>query len=161
MRDGFLGYRTSFMLDVVVCALVLLVPLLVYSIYQVKICRNYSRHKQLQILLGALLLVAVGLFEFDMRWQGGIRTILAKRDTPLTAAQDVFFYRLLIVHLFFAVSTVLLWSTTIVLALRKIPKPPCPCPHSPIHKLLGWLSAVDITLTSVTGLMVYYYGFVV
>ncbi len=161
MRDGFLGYRTSFMLDVVVCALVLVVPLLVYSIYQVKLRRNYSRHKQLQILLGALLLFAVGLFEFDMRWQGGIRTILPKRETPLTAAQDVFFYRLLIVHLFFAVSTVLLWSTTIILALRRIPKPPCPCPHSPTHKLLGWLSAVDITLTSVTGLLVYYYGFVV
>ena len=161
MRDGFLGYRTSFMLDVVVCALVLVVPLLVFSLYQVKFQRNFALHKRLQILLGALLLVAVGLFEIDMRWQGGIRGILAKRATPLSPAQDQFFYWLLIVHLVFAVSTVFLWVTTTVLALRKMPKPPAPCAHSATHKWLGWLSAADISATSVTGLMVYYYGFVV
>lgn len=161
MRDGFLGYRTSFMLDVVVCALVLVVPLLVFSLYQVKVRRRYALHKQLQILLGALLLVAVGLFEVDMRWQGGVRGILAKREVPLTPAQDAFFYRVLVVHLFFAVSTVLLWSATLILALRRMPKPPAPCPHSVLHKRLGWLSAIDITATSVTGLLVYYYGFVV
>ena len=32
MNHGFLGYRTSFMLDFVVVALVLIVPVLVYSL---------------------------------------------------------------------------------------------------------------------------------
>jgi hypothetical protein len=72
-----------------------------------------------------------------------------------------FFKRLLLVHLAFAISTVFLWGTTLVLALKRIPSPPAPCAHSGLHKILGWLSAVDITLTSVTGLMVYYYGFMV
>ena len=149
------------MLDVVACALVVVVPLLIYSIYQVKFRRNYTRHRNLQILLGALLLVAVGLFEVDMRWQGGIRAILAKRIAPLSAEQDLFFYQLLKVHLVFAISTVILWATTLTLALRRMPRPPGPSPHSPLHKLLGWASALDITGTSVTGLLVYYYGFVV
>ena len=149
------------MLDIVACALVLVVPLLVFSIYQVKVHRRYTLHKRLQILLGALLLVAVGLFEIDMRWQGGVRGILAKRTVPLTPDQNDFFYRVLVVHLFFAVSTVFLWSATLILALRRMPKPPAPCPHSALHKRLGWLSALDITATSVTGLLVYYYGFVV
>jgi hypothetical protein len=42
-----------------------------------------------------------------------------------------------------------------------MPRPPAPCEHGRLHKRLGWLSAADITLTSVTGLLVYYYGFVV
>jgi len=161
MSDGFLGYKASLMLDVVVCALIVVVPILLFSLYTVKIRRNYALHKALQILLGVLLLVVVGLFEFDMRWQGGISGILAKRVRPLTAEERAAFNTLLYVHLTFAVSTVFLWGTTLTLALKRMPQPPGPCPHSRLHKVLGWLSATDITLTSVTGLMVYYYGFVV
>jgi putative membrane protein len=160
MADGFLGYKASLMLDVVVCALIVVVPTLLYSLAAVKFQRNYRLHKTLQIVLGVVLLAAVGLFEIDMRIQGGIETILAKRERPLSTPEKAAFYQLLYVHLFFAVTTVGLWGTTLVLALRRIPCPPGPCEHSALHKRLGWLSAVDITLTSVTGLLVYYLGFV-
>ncbi len=161
MADGFLGYKASLMLDVVVCALIVVVPTLVYSLYAIKVRRNFQLHKALQITLGVVLLTAVGLFEIDMRLQGGIETILAKRSRPLSAAENASFYKLLYVHLFFAVSTVFLWGLTLALALRRIPNPPAPCEHSRWHKRLGWISALDITLTSATGLLVYYYGFVV
>jgi len=158
MTDGFLGYRASLMLDVVVCALIVVVPTLLFSLYTVKIRRNYALHRLLQIALGALLLVAVTLFEIDMRLHGGIDGILAKRSPPLSLAERAFFDRLLYIHLFFAVSTVVLWAVTLILALRRIPSPPRPCEHSRLHKRLGWLSAADITATAVTGLLVYYYG---
>lgn len=161
MHNGFLGYPASLMLDVVVCALLVVVPTLLFSLYAVKVRRNYTLHKRLQVTLGAVLLVAVGLFEVDMQFQGGIAGILAKRARPLSGEERAFFDSLLKVHLCFAVSTVVFWGLTLGLALRRIPRPPAPCPHSPVHKVLGWLSAVDITLTSVTGLMVYYYGFMV
>ncbi|MGE5194806.1 MAG: DUF420 domain-containing protein [Deltaproteobacteria bacterium] len=161
MSDGFLGYKASLMLDVVVCALAIVVPTLLFSLYAVKIRRNYRLHKALQITLGVVLLVAVGLFEVDMRLHGGIDGILAKRSRPLTPDERTSFNTLLAVHLFFAVSTVFLWATTLVLAIKRMPRPPAPCEHSRLHKRLGWLSAADITLTSVTGLLVYYYGFVV
>jgi hypothetical protein len=160
MNDGFLGYRASLMLDLVVCALAIVIPTLLASLYAVKIRRNYTLHKRLQITLGVVLLMTVGLFEFDMRLHGGIVGILAKRSRPLSPAELASFYRLLYVHLFFAISTVFLWGTTLSLALRRMPAPPGPCSHSSLHKLLGWLSVVDITSTSVTGLLVYYFGFV-
>ena len=143
------------------CALVVVVPTQLFSLFAVKVLRNYTLHKRLQITLGVKLLIAVGLFEVDMRWQGGFEQILAKRSRPLNVAELAFFKRLLLVHLAFAISTVFLWGTTLTLALKRIPNPPVPCAHSGLHKVLGWLSAVDITLTSVTGLMVYYYGFMV
>lgn len=161
MADGFLGYRASFMLDVVVCALLIVVPILAYSLFVVKFQQNYGLHRRLQLLLGGLLLVAVGLFELDMRLHNGINTILAKRSVPLTDEQMLFFKRLLIVHLIFAISTVGLWTATLWLALKRMPYPPVPCAHSALHKKLGWLAAADITLTAVTGLMVYYFGFMV
>ena len=161
MTDGFLGFKASFMLDVVVCALIVVVPTLMCSLYAVKVRRNYALHKALQIALGGVLLVAIGLFEVDLRMQGGIAGILAKRWRPLSPNERESFNALLFVHLFFAISTVFLWAVTLILALRRMPVLPAPCDHSRLHKLLGWLSAADITLTSVTGLLVYYYGFVV
>ena len=161
MRDGFLGYPASLMLDVVACALVVVVPTLAFSLFTVKIRRNYTLHKRLQVVLGAVLLVVVGLFELDMQLQGGIAGILAKRARPLSSDERAFFDGLLKVHLCFAISTVVLWGVTLGLALKRMPTPPGPCDHSGTHKVLGWLSAADITLTAVTGLMVYYFGFMV
>ncbi len=161
MNDGFLGYRTSFMLDFVVIALVLIVPVLIYSLIAVKVRHQYGLHRTLQLLLGVILLVAVGLFEIDLQWvQGGWMNVVAKREVKLTVDQLAFIQRVLRIHLVFAVSTPLLWAATIGLALRHMPSPPQPSPHSNLHKTLGWLSTLDIVLTSVTGLVFYYFAFV-
>jgi len=159
---GFLGYDASFMLDFVVCALVLLVPLLVYSIYVVRVQRKYEFHKKLQILLGLILLVAVAAFEVDMRLHGGWKQIVNKLpEAPrLDAEQLGRAATVLAIHLVFAISTPILWIITTVLALRRFPDPTVPGPHSRLHKILGWTSAVDLTLTSVTGLIFYYVTFV-
>jgi len=162
MSHGFLGNDASFMLDVVVCALVLLVPLLVYSIAVVKLQRKHQLHKRLQILLAVILLVAVAAFEIDMRVHGGWKNIVNKNpaEPRRSEAELARSERLLYTHLVFAISPPALWIATIGLALRRFPDPPTPGPHSELHKTLGWASAVDLTLTSVTGLWFYYVTFV-
>jgi len=161
MSDGFLGYRTSLMLDVVVCALVLVVPAILWSLYEVKVRRNYRLHKGIQLTLAGVLLAAVGAFEIDMQLvQGGWENVVAKRAEPLGAEQLQGVRQVLWVHLVFAVSSPLLWAVTIVLALRRMPNPPAPCAHSPLHRRLGWASTLDLVLTSVTGLWFYYVAFV-
>lgn len=160
-QNGFLGNKASFMLDFVVVALVLIVPILLFSLYSVKVQRRYALHRNLQLLLGFVLLIAVGAFEFDLHFiQGGWEKVVAKHEPPLTPEQLGTVRTLLRVHLIFAISTPFLWVTTIALALRRFPNPPTPGPHSRLHKLLGWLSTVDITLTSVTGLVFYWFAFV-
>lgn len=161
LRDGFLGYQASLMLDVVVVSLLLVVPILLYSLFAVKVQHRYQLHKRLQLLLGIVLLVAVAAFEIDLHFvQGGWRQVIAKQTPELTAAQVDQVQTVLRIHLVFAISTPLLWIATIALALRHFPNPAQPAPHSRTHKLLGWLSAIDITLTSVTGLWFYYTAFV-
>jgi putative membrane protein len=161
MKDGFLGFQTSFMLDFVVVALVLIVPIILYSLYVVKVQRRYALHRNLQLLLGLILLVAVSAFEVDLQLiHGGWKNVMAKQSRPLTSDQLALIQSVLRVHLIFAVSTPLLWATTILLALRRMPNPPQPCGHSRLHKTLGWLSTIDIVLTSVTGLAFYYVAFV-
>ena len=161
MADGFLGFRTSFMLDFVVCALAAVVPALVYSIYLVKFKGKYVAHRNLQLGLAVVLLIAVGGFEVDMQMiQGGWQNVVAKRESLLSVEQLQSVKYVLWIHLVFAVSSPILWAVTIVLALRRMPKPLAPGDHSPLHKKLGWASVIDLTLTSVTGLWFYYVAFV-
>lgn len=163
LKDGFLGYRTSFMLDFVVCALVIIVPLLVYSLWLVKVRKAFAKHKWLQLVLGLILLVAVGAFEIDLQivhggWENIVRKSIPDEAALATRVAAVRPY--LWTHLFFAVTTPFLWFTTLALAFRRFSNPPTPGQHSRLHKTLGWLSTIDITLTAVTGLVFYYVAFV-
>jgi len=163
LSNGFLGYQTTFMLDFVVCALVLIVPLLLWSLWLVKFRRRFLAHKRLQIALGTILLVAVTAFEVDVQMvHGGWENIVARQQlTPELLTVKINGVRpWLRVHLLFAVTTPFLWIVTITLALLRFKNPPAPGLHSRLHKILGWASTIDITLTSVTGLWFYYIAFV-
>ncbi len=162
LTDGFLGYRTSFMLDFVVCALVLIVPLLLFSIALARRGR-YRAHRLLQTILCIVLLLAVAAFEVDLQIvHGGWENVVARSfENPDLLAKKIDQVRpWLRLHLIFAVTTPLLWIVTVLMAWRRFPSPPEPSEHSRLHVRLGWLSTVDVALTAVTGLIFYYVAFV-
>jgi len=162
-RHGFLGHDASFMLDFVVTALIVLVPIQLYSLYLVKFRRNFLWHRNLQVALGLTLLVAVTAFEVDMQLiHGGWMNVVNKDpDVPrLTSEKIAHVQQVLRIHLLFAITTPLLWGITLFLALRNYRAPKFVGPHSRWHKPLGWLSVVDLVGTSVTGLWFYYVAFV-
>src|SRR5438874_12274249 len=69
--SGFVpGARGSLMLDVVFVAMFVVVPRLAVSLYLVKWRREYAWHKRLQLAMASVLLVAVLLFEIDIRVNG-------------------------------------------------------------------------------------------
>ena len=110
MKNGFLGNPTSFMLDFVVCALAVLVPLLLYSLFVVKKQKKYTLHRNLQVVLGVVLLIAVSAFEVDMQWvQGGWENVMGKQLDTLgeegLASKIAAVRKVLHIHLLFAVST--------------------------------------------------------
>lgn len=163
MSSGFLGYDSSFMLDFVVVALVLIVPLLAISLFQVKVRKDYAGHKRMQLGLASLLLIAVVLFEVDVQWShGGWENIINKPGQPerMSDLELSNVRQVLWIHLVFAVSTPVVWGVTLYYALRRFASPPVPGPHSRMHQRLGWLSVADLVLTAVTGLWFYYVAFV-
>ena len=153
MFPGFLS-RATLMFDVVSLAMFLVLPVLTWSIYEAKYRHNYALHKRLQVGLGLVLLVAVLLFEVD------IRTHDWKPLTEASPYHDTTLWPMLWVHLFFSISTTLLWIVTIVLALRKFPNPPTPGPHSRIHVPLARTAALFMFCTALTGWTFYWMAFV-
>jgi hypothetical protein len=154
--DGFLGTRASLMLDVLVLGMLVVVAVLCWSIYQVKFRRRYSLHKWTQLVLGALLLVVVVLFEIDIRLHGWEMRASGVKGGRAPAAVWYALY----VHLVFAVSSTILWPVTIFLALRNFPDPPHPGVHSRIHVPLARVAAADMIITAFTGWVFYWLAFV-
>ncbi len=176
--DGVLGTRASIMLDVVFLAMFAILPVLGWSIWQVRVERRFVLHRRAQLALGAILLVAVTLFEIDMRFVSGWR----ERAQPSPYYEAVYdadpvsqavccdllgmervpgwVFRSLAIHLLFAISTTLLWVVVIARALRKFSSPPTPGVHSASHRLLGWIATWDMVLTAITGWIFYWLAFV-
>lgn len=162
MIDGFLGTRASFMLDFVFLAMFLVVPLLGVSVWLVKFRQKYLLHKRMQVLLAVVLLLAVVAFEADIRvsqMQGEPWTSRAFNPAVATAPGPLV-YPVLYVHLFFAVTTSLLWIYVTVQALRKFERDPRPNAYSPTHLFWAKLAAIDMLCTAITGCTFYYLAFI-
>lgn len=156
--DGFLGSRGSIMLDVVVLGMAVVLPAMGGSILLAK-RGNYLLHRNLQLTLGVLLLVVVGAFELDMRLNGWRHRA---EESPYYATEDSMGLvdPILYVHLFFSITTVVLWIVVITRALRNFDNPPVPSAHSAWHLRWARLAAYDMILTAVTGWIFYYVAFV-
>jgi hypothetical protein len=154
--DGFLGTRASLMLDILVLGMLVVVIVLCWSVYQVKVRRRFTLHKWTQVTLGAIVLVVVVLFEVDIRmhgWEMRASGIQGGHAAPIV-------WYALYVHLVFAISAVILWPVTIFLALRNFPNPPHPGAHSRVHLPLARTAAVDMVMTAITGWIFYWLAFV-
>jgi uncharacterized membrane protein YozB (DUF420 family) len=154
--DGFLGTRAPLVLDLLFLVMFVVVIVLAWSVYQVKYHRRFQLHKGVQIVLGAVLLIAVVIFELDIRahgWQERAAGEIGGEASSVVKSA-------LIIHLTFAVTTVILWPIVIVRALRNFPKPPGPSLHSRWHISWARMAAIDMVLTSVTGWIFYWLAFV-
>lgn len=142
------------MFDLVAIAMLVIVPTLAYSIYVVRCKKNYRLHKKIQIALGIVLLVAVSLFELDIRLHGW------RQFAEVSIFYDSWVFPSLYVHLVFAISTPLLWIYTTVAALKRFDNPPVPNGYSPRHRRIAKLAAIDMFCTAITGWVFYFLAFV-
>jgi membrane-associated HD superfamily phosphohydrolase len=159
-HHGFLPTRGSFMLDFVFVAMIAIIPVMIWSIvYLARRRHNYQLHKRVQITLALVLLVAVVLFEIDIRFL---------TDWEAWAAASPYFepdvwctvWYALVVHLCFAVPTPFLWAFVIVQALKRFPRPVAPSDYSPQHIFRARLAAFGMLMTAVTGWVFYWLAFV-
>ena len=175
--DGFLGTRASLMLDVVFLAMFAVLVALAVSVYLVRYRRSFLWHKRIQLALGVILLITVTLFEADMRINGWIDRAAPSRYYPPMQQPGRFLstiylkvlgrpevpglvFTSLAIHLFFAVTTSMLWIWVIVQAVRRFPTPPVPGAYSGPHKAWARVAAIDMGLTALTGWIFYVLAFV-
>ncbi len=154
MPDGFLpGSRASFILDFIVVAMAVILPLMIYSLLLVRRHKNYTGHRNMQIILGVVLGVAILAFELDMRIRGW------RHLAEASPYYDSWVFPSLYFHLCFAIPTLILWSYTIFQAVRhQIIASSHPTRFR--HKTFGRLSAYSMIATTLTGWIFYCLAFV-
>ena len=152
--QGFLGTRADFLMDVVILALIAVVPIVLYN-WRLAREGRYDRHKFLQVGLALLLGIVVGLFEYNLRLQGGIFAATRASSFAGTVTLDFWIY----FHTFFAITTIFIWLGLILLSLRRFPNPPRPGYFSGTHKRWGRIGMIWMLTTGVTAIPVYIYGF--
>ncbi len=153
--EGFIpGSRGSFFLDFLASALLALVIVQSFSVILVKHFKQYSTHKYLQIVLSAIVLVLIILFEVEVRFVGWKQRAV---DSPY---YDSWLIPVLIVHICFAVGFLLSWSLTMRAALRKFSTPPKPGIQSKAHRRQARVSIASMLGTVLTGWWFYYLAFI-
>lgn len=152
--QGFLGTRADFLMDVVILALIAVVPIVLYN-WRLAREGRYDRHKFFQVGLALLLGIVVGLFEYNLRLQGGIFAATRASSFAGTVTLDFWIY----FHTFFAITTIFIWLGLILLSLRRFPNPPRPGDFSGTHKRWGRIGMIWMLTTGVTAIPVYIYGF--
>ena len=152
--EGFIpASRAGFMLDVVVVAMFAVLPLMAWSIYLVRYRKNYKLHRKVNLSIAGTLLVAVVLFEIDIRLHGW------RHLAESSALYETWVDPILYVHLIFAISTVLLWVMTVVSAMREFSANPRPTPGKHFHRRFARLAALGMCGTAVTGWVFYITAF--
>jgi uncharacterized membrane protein YozB (DUF420 family) len=158
--EGFIpGSRASLTLDLIFVAMFVVLAIMVWSIWLVKVHRRYLVHKRVQLGLGTVLLAAILAFEIDMRISGWQHRAEASPYFGGEGSTGLVFYALY-VHLFFAIPTAVLWVYVIAHALWAFDSPPQPGAHSARHRFWGRVAAWEMLFTSLTGWLFYLLAFV-
>jgi putative membrane protein len=155
MLHGFLPYsRSGFMMDLVVVAMAVVLPILTWSLYLVRVKKQYEKHAKIQLFLATSLLLVVVLFEIDVRLNGWVQ--FAK----ISSYYNTWLFPVMWFHLVIAVSTTLLWGVTVWTAIKNFPTPARPNGFSGFHKKIAMTAAIGMYMTASTGWIFYYMAFV-
>lgn len=150
-HQGFLGTRAPFFMDFVLIIVALLPFLLLVAISFARQGR-YKLHEISQKIIFVVSVFVVGYFEYGVRLGGGYNGFI--KDSTVSHDYSLI---VLIVHIIIAVVSFLLWIKTLISARNdSLPK------HigDSQHKVAGKRAFIGITLTSLTGIWVYFILFV-
>jgi putative membrane protein len=151
---GFLGTRAPLFMDIVT-VIVALLPFLIAGVIFVARRKKYSLHGILQRILFWISLIVVAYFEYGVRTYGGFDVLIEGSSTPYSYA-----FLVLITHILIAVTTLGLWIYILQRAKRDRRMNVLPGMNSIDHKRAGARTFIAISLTSFSGLWVYYLLFI-
>ncbi len=146
--------RAPLILDILFLAMLAFLPLLLFSVYLVRIKKKFLIHKRLQIGLTVALMSILIAFEIEMRLNGW------RQYTDESPYNHTTLMPFLLSHIAIASATLVFWIVTFIHGLKKIALPPIQSPSTSIHKNLAWISVIGLTLTTLTGWIFYYMAFI-
>ena len=132
MQPGFLGTRADLLMDIILIAVIAVPFVCLWSMHYAQ-RQNIKRHSLIQKLTFLVILIAVVLFEINVRISGGSGSLL--KGSPWSG--KFFLHMLLAVHITIAVSTYGTWGWMLWKAGREHQSGRLPGGFSKYHKQIG------------------------
>jgi len=152
---GFLGTRSDLLMDIVLVSIIATPFLMLYAFSLVR--RGLlERHRNVQAVLITVLLLAVALFEVDIRASGGTRAFV--KSSPLSNTDIL--WTLLMIHVLVAMISFIGWLVLALLSWRKFHYE-LPGGFSLRHRTFGKLIFSGAIFTAVSGTALYVMSFVI
>jgi len=151
-EDGFLETGAPMYMDIITLYFGLL-PLLMGSAILLAVQKKYELHYKAQVTIFVITLLVVGLFEVGVRVSGGFSAFMQESNAHYT-----FMIVFLVIHIIIALISVVLYSLLIYSAVSEYRLHNTPVVKS--HKKLARVVYIGMTMTSLTGVMIYYLLFV-
>jgi putative membrane protein len=151
---GFLGTRSDLLMDIVLLAVIAAPLLMLYGFAHTR-RREFRTHRNIQAVLVSVLLIAVVLFEIDIRVSGGTKAFLGGSRLVDTRFLQVF----LTVHILVAVLSFSGWLALLVSSWRKFSRV-LPGRFSINHRRYGKLIFSGAVFTAISGAALYVMNFV-
>jgi putative membrane protein len=145
-QAGFFGTRGPFFMDLVTL-IVSLLPFLVAIAISLARNKHYKAHGFVQIFLFAFSVIVLSYFEYGVRISGGFNAFMQNSSVSHNYA-----FIVLVFHIAISVATLIIWATTIFTAKKML--------KLNRHKKMGLILFMGVTLTSLTGIWVYFLMFV-
>jgi putative membrane protein len=151
---GFFGTGAPVYLDVVTLYFALLPFLLAYAV-RFAIRKEYAKHYRAQIAIFVLSLVIVVVFEVGVRLSGGFLEFAKGSSFSLT-----FLSVFLGVHILIALLSVVLWVIVLYTSYREYKEGGDSALFARRHKRKAWVLFAGLCVTSLMGVTVYAFLFV-
>jgi len=149
MEPGFLGTRSPMFMDLVTLFFALLPFLVGYSIY-LAVKGKYQKHLQSQLLVFAMTLFMVIVFEVGVRIDGGFHAYMQESSISYTGALIY-----LVIHILFALVTMIAWGITIYGAYKAYREVGIGAPYFILHKKRARWVFLAIVINAVMGTLMY------
>ena len=153
---GFLATRGDVLMDIVVLAFLVILPLLIVSWWSAR-AANYKRHRRMQISLALLLAVVVTMFEVDLKLSGGIFALTSESIYAGTSLLNGLIYG----HMLLAIGSTLVWVPLVIISMLKFPNPPVSNAFGPVHRFWGRAGMLLMMASGLSAVPLYYVGFAV
>lgn len=150
-ETGFLGTSAPFYMDLVTLYFGIL-PFLMGSAIFMAVKKRYELHYKMQLSIFVLTLIVVGIFEVGVRISGGFSAFMEQSNANMT-----FMIIFLVIHILIALVAVVLYSILIYSGVKEFRLKSAPIVKS--HKKLGMLVFLGMSITSIMGVMIYYFLF--
>jgi len=148
---GFFDTKAPLYMDIITLYFALL-PFFMGSAIFMAIKKRYEAHYRMQILIFIITLVIVGIFEVGVRVSGGFNAFMQQSNADYLSM--IIF---LVFHILVAFASVVLYSILIYSSFKQFRLKSEPLVKS--HKKLGIVVFSGMSLTSVSGVMIYYFLF--